>query len=154
MQAAPTNRAFRVRVISFLHRLVECLGAHMLPYLPDALSALMPPQTDRPDLVEVFTLVNQLITRYKAALQPLMASVRTCLKALPDRMQQSFQREWISVSSSAAQQFCKRVSETSCCRSSRRSSGECTSSCLRTGIGPVQRPSRRLRAAQVQPTPD
>lgn len=65
----------RARVISFLHRLVECLGPRLLPSLPNALSALMPAETDRADLLEVFNLVNQLITRYKAALEPLMASV-------------------------------------------------------------------------------
>lgn len=79
MQAAPHNRLFRARVISFLHRLVECLGPHLLPYLPGALSALMPQGMDRADLVEVFTLINQLITRYKAALEPLLASVRPSL---------------------------------------------------------------------------
>ena len=75
MQAAPNDRALRTRVISFLHRLVECLGPHLLPYLPDALSALMPPSTDRADLTDIILLLNQLMTRYKAALQPLLASV-------------------------------------------------------------------------------
>ncbi len=62
-------------MISFLHRLVECLGPHLLPQLPQVLTAVMPPDTDRTDLQDSFTLVHQLVTRYKAALRPLLLPV-------------------------------------------------------------------------------
>ena len=37
MQAFPTDRAVRGRFISLLHRMVECLGAVALPFLPASL---------------------------------------------------------------------------------------------------------------------
>ena len=55
--------------------MVECLGPHLLPYLPAALSTLMPTTSSVSDLADVLTLLTQFITRYKAALQPLLASV-------------------------------------------------------------------------------
>ena len=75
LQVAPSNRALRLRVISFLHRMVECLGQQFLPYCPDFLSALLQSTSDKIDLMDVFTLVLQLITRYKAAVHPLLLSV-------------------------------------------------------------------------------
>lgn len=75
LQGPANNRALRLRVISFLHRMVECLGPHFLPYLPDFLSALMQSTSDKTDLMDVFTLVHQFITRYKAAFHPLLLSV-------------------------------------------------------------------------------
>ena len=78
MQVAPGNRAIRSRVISFLHRMVECLGPHLLPYLPPALSALLRPTSDASDLADVLSLLQQLVVRYKATLSPLLS------KALPE----------------------------------------------------------------------
>lgn len=75
MQAAPKNRALRLRVISFLHRLIECLGPHLLQRLPEVLSTVIPPQTDRNDLLDIFTLITQLITRYKIAAKSILAAV-------------------------------------------------------------------------------
>ena len=37
VQAFPTDRAVRGRFISLLHRMVECLGAVALPFLPASL---------------------------------------------------------------------------------------------------------------------
>lgn len=75
LQAFPEDRALRLRVISFLHRLIECLGSHLLPRLPEVLSTVIPPMTDKNDLLDIFTLLNQLVTRYKSAAKPLLNAV-------------------------------------------------------------------------------
>ena len=75
MQVLPENRVLRTRMISFLHRLVECLGDRLLPYLPSALSALLPLTADASTVSDVCALLSQLAIRYKAALAPLLAEV-------------------------------------------------------------------------------
>ncbi|CAL8470725.1 g10267 [Coccomyxa elongata] len=74
-QVVPGNKVLRGRVISFLHRLVECLGDRLLPFLPAALAALLPVTADAADVSDVHALLSQLAMRYKAALQPLLAKV-------------------------------------------------------------------------------
>lgn len=76
MQVLPENRVLRARMISFLHRLVECLGDRLLPSLPAALSALLPLTADAATVSDVCALLSQLAIRYKAALAPLLAEVR------------------------------------------------------------------------------
>lgn len=44
--AAPANKPLRARFISFVHRMVECLGPALLPYLPPALEVLLSTQAD------------------------------------------------------------------------------------------------------------
>lgn len=75
LQVVPGNKVLRGRVISFLHRLVECLGDRLLPFLPAALAALLPVTADASDVNDVHALLSQLAMRYKAALQPLLAKV-------------------------------------------------------------------------------
>ena len=75
LQVLPENRVLRARMISFLHRLVECLGDRLLPYLPAALSALLPMTADASTVSDVCALLSQLAIRYKAALAPLLAKV-------------------------------------------------------------------------------
>ncbi len=65
----------RGRVISFLHRLVECLGDRLLPYLPQALAALLPVTANAADVADVSALLSQLAIRYKTALAPLLTKV-------------------------------------------------------------------------------
>jgi exportin-T len=74
-QVVPSSKVLRGRVISFLHRLVECLGDRLLPFLPAALAALLPVTADATDVSDVHALLSQLAMRYKAALQPLLAKV-------------------------------------------------------------------------------
>ena len=76
-QVLPESKALRGRVISFLHRLVECLGERLLPFLPAALSALLPVTADASDVTDVSALLSQFAQRYKAALAPLLAKART-----------------------------------------------------------------------------
>jgi hypothetical protein len=77
LKVLPGSKLLRGRVISFLHRLVECLGDRLLPFLPSALSALLPVTADAADVSDVSALLSQLAIRYKAALGPLLAKV-TC----------------------------------------------------------------------------
>ena len=75
MQVDPEDRGLRARVISLLHRLVECLGPAALPALPGGLRALLPPKANATALSDVLALLHQLAVRYKAALEPLLAEV-------------------------------------------------------------------------------
>lgn len=71
-QALPGNKLVRSRFISFLHRMVELLQQHALPYLPPALQVLMHTQADAPDMTDVLSLLVQLLSRYKEQLQGLL----------------------------------------------------------------------------------
>ncbi|MEW5306130.1 MAG: hypothetical protein WDW36_008620 [Sanguina aurantia] len=71
----PSSRMLRVRFISLLHRLVECLGLSLLPCLPPALEVLLQTQVDCTDMADVLSLMNQLLQRYKDALQPLLEAI-------------------------------------------------------------------------------
>lgn len=48
----------------------------MLPYLPTALQVLMHVSADCQDMCDVLALLNQLMLRFKAALQDLLKEVR------------------------------------------------------------------------------
>ena len=76
VQAVPGDKALRTRVLSFLHRMVESLGPHLLPMLPSAVRSLLPADSQAPALTDVLALLHQLAVRYKAALEPLMSEVR------------------------------------------------------------------------------
>ena len=78
-QAVPGDKALRTRVLSFLHRMVESLGPHLLPSLPSAVRSLLPADAQAPALTDVLALLHQLAVRYKAALEPLMSEVRLAL---------------------------------------------------------------------------
>ena len=86
MQVLPENRVLRGRQISFLHRLVECLGERLLPYLPPALSALLPLTADASTVSDVCALLSQLALKYKAALVPLLAEASIFTHLLPGNL--------------------------------------------------------------------
>lgn len=71
----PSNKPLRARFISFLHRMVESLGSSVLPYLPPSLEVLLHSGADAQDLQDVLALLNQLMTRFKGGLLPLMKEV-------------------------------------------------------------------------------
>ncbi|KAK9827309.1 hypothetical protein WJX81_002974 [Elliptochloris bilobata] len=73
--ALPGNRVLRGRVISFLHRMVECLGERLLGTLPAALAALLPAAADAGEVSDVAALLQQLATRFRAVLLPLLVKV-------------------------------------------------------------------------------
>ena len=77
-QAVPDQKALRARVISFLHRMVECLGERLLPCLAPALAALLPPAAYASEVADVVALLSQLALRYKASVLPLMAQACAC----------------------------------------------------------------------------
>jgi hypothetical protein len=50
----------------------------MLPYLPTALQVLMHVTADCQDMCDVVALLNQLMLRFKTALQDLLKEVMSC----------------------------------------------------------------------------
>ncbi len=54
---------------------MECLANRMLPYLPTALQVLMHVTADCQDMCDVVALLNQLMLRFKTALQDLLKEV-------------------------------------------------------------------------------
>ena len=56
---------------------VEVLGSSLMGYLGPALEALLQPAADAQDVCEVIILLNQLMIRFKDALQPLLLEVST-----------------------------------------------------------------------------
>ena len=80
-KALPCHRQLRARFIALLHRLVECLMAHILPYLPAALEALMHSQVDAAGMVDVLNLLVQLVLRFKEGLAGLMEALLPPLAA-------------------------------------------------------------------------
>jgi exportin-T len=58
----------------FLHRMVVCLGTDLLPYIPIAVSHLLKDCGLR-DLQEFIPLINQLILKFKAEIQPFVSQI-------------------------------------------------------------------------------
>lgn len=86
-ERVPRNKMLRARFISYLHRMVECLGAQVQPFLPQALAALLPRDCDIVDVTTALRLLNQLIAKFPqglvAMLQELVPSVVVkCVHAL------------------------------------------------------------------------
>lgn len=86
-ERVPRNKMLRARFISYLHRMVECLGAQVHPFLPQALAALLPRDCDTVDVTTALRLLNQLIAKFPqdlvAMLQELVPSVVVkCVPAL------------------------------------------------------------------------
>lgn len=71
VRAIYPNRPLRARVISFVHRMVECLGAAVLPHLPPLLLILLGPASECPDVCEALQLLVQLAGRFKEDLGAL-----------------------------------------------------------------------------------
>jgi len=82
-QKLPRHKLLRARFISFLHRMVETLGPGVVPFLPTVLEALLYTNADVLDILDVLALLNQLMTKFKGALTPLIAEVLpTCIGAV------------------------------------------------------------------------
>ncbi|KAG1677608.1 hypothetical protein FOA52_010389 [Chlamydomonas sp. UWO 241] len=80
-RAYPSNKLLRSRFISSVHRLVECLGPTLLPFLPAALEVLVLTQEDAADLTEVLVLTNQLLLKFKDAMLSLLQGLLPLLVA-------------------------------------------------------------------------
>ena len=85
LKVFPTHRLLRSRFVTSVHRLVEGLGAAMLPHLPLALETLISliivsPSPSSPilspnaisDLIEVIALTNQLVIKFKEGIVSLL----------------------------------------------------------------------------------
>ena len=57
------HNGLRTQVIFLFHRMVACLGEHLVPYLPTTLPPLISTTTAK-NAVETFQLVNQLLSKY------------------------------------------------------------------------------------------
>lgn len=81
-QTLPRNKVLRKRFIAYLHRMVECLETDILPFLPQALAALLHSQCDASDMVDAMRLVNQLLAAFPSDVDD---HLRTLLPALVAR---------------------------------------------------------------------
>jgi hypothetical protein len=68
-QQLPRNKILRVRFLSYLHRMVECLGSCMVPFLPRAFDALLHDQCDAGDIGDVVRLVLQLLAAFPSQIE-------------------------------------------------------------------------------------
>ncbi|EFJ23763.1 hypothetical protein SELMODRAFT_174640 [Selaginella moellendorffii] len=72
--AYPRVDALRSKVISFLHRMVDILGSSVFPILPTAIRQLLL-QSESKDLVEFIQLLNQLINKFKSAMNTIIQEI-------------------------------------------------------------------------------
>eukprot|EP00118_Oscarella_pearsei_P000252 m.4515 g.4515 ORF g.4515 m.4515 type:complete len:847 (+) comp10890_c0_seq1:178-2718(+) len=61
-------------VRQLLHRMIVCLGEDILPFIPLAVSHLLKDCGQR-DLQEFIPLINQIISRFKAQVQPIVGEI-------------------------------------------------------------------------------
>ena len=83
-QTLPRNKLLRSRFISYLHRMVECLGEDSLHFLPPALLALLHAECDAADVADVLRLVIQLMTKFRGQLADLLQQLLPALIARYD----------------------------------------------------------------------
>ncbi|GMH03809.1 hypothetical protein Nepgr_005648 [Nepenthes gracilis] len=72
----------RSKVTSFIHRMVETLGASVFPYLPRALEQLLA-ESEPKEMVDFLVLLNQLICKFKASVHEILEEV---FPAIADRV--------------------------------------------------------------------
>ncbi|GAQ89651.1 tRNA exportin [Klebsormidium nitens] len=80
LQRLPKNKSLRSRVISFVHRMVECLGTNIFPLLPAAIQQLLV-DCEAKDMMEFIQLANQLMAKFKAAVSPLLVELLPAIVA-------------------------------------------------------------------------
>jgi hypothetical protein len=68
----PKNKLLRARFISYLHRMVECLGSQLLPMLPQTLSALLHRDCDVWDMCSTLRVVYQLTVKFPTGISDLL----------------------------------------------------------------------------------
>ena len=67
VKAFSTVKAFRIKFLAYIHRLVECLGDAIVPHLPAVFWALDHPQMDASDFKDILVLVNQIVVRFSTS---------------------------------------------------------------------------------------
>ncbi|XP_031497601.1 exportin-T [Nymphaea colorata] len=70
----PKNEQLRTKVTSFVHRMVDTLGACIFPYLPRALEQLLV-DSETKEMVGFLVLINQLILKFKTAMGSIMEEI-------------------------------------------------------------------------------
>lgn len=70
----PKIESLRYKVTSFVHRMVDTLGASVFPYLPKALEQLLA-ESEPKELVNFLVLLNQLICKFRSAVKDIMEEV-------------------------------------------------------------------------------
>lgn len=70
----PKIETLRSKVTSFIHRMVDTLGASVFPYLPKALEQLLA-ESEPKELLGFMLLLNQLICKFNAAVGDIMDEV-------------------------------------------------------------------------------
>ncbi|GJP29651.1 hypothetical protein CLOM_g19286 [Closterium sp. NIES-68] len=71
LHALPRSRPTRTKVISFLHRMADCLGPHVIPFLPQALPLLLAHCEPR-DMVECLQLLSLLTAKHRSHMAPIV----------------------------------------------------------------------------------
>ncbi|PON35693.1 Coatomer beta subunit [Parasponia andersonii] len=70
----PKIEPLRSRVTSFIHRMVETLGASVFPYLPKALEQLLS-ESEPKEMVGLLLLLNQLICKFSTLVHDILDEV-------------------------------------------------------------------------------
>ncbi|KAB1218353.1 Exportin-T [Morella rubra] len=70
----PKIEPLRSKVTSFIHRMVETLGASVFPYLPKALEQLLA-ESEPKELVSFLVLLNQLICKFNTLFHDILEEV-------------------------------------------------------------------------------
>ncbi|KAL5579569.1 hypothetical protein UlMin_012011 [Ulmus minor] len=70
----PKIEALRSRVTSFVHRMVETLGASVFPYLPKALEQMLL-ESEPKEMVGLLVLLNQLICKFNTLFHDILDEV-------------------------------------------------------------------------------
>ncbi|XP_019198752.1 PREDICTED: exportin-T-like [Ipomoea nil] len=70
----PKVESLRCKVTSFVHRMVETLGASVFPYLPKALELLLV-ESEPKEVVGFLVLLNQLICKFNTAVGDILEEV-------------------------------------------------------------------------------
>ncbi|XWS20068.1 hypothetical protein CRYUN_Cryun31cG0069800 [Craigia yunnanensis] len=70
----PKVEPLRTKVLSFIHRMVETLGAFVFPYLPKALEQLLA-ESEPKEMVGFLLLLNQLICKFSTLVHDILEEV-------------------------------------------------------------------------------
>ncbi|KDP40694.1 hypothetical protein JCGZ_24693 [Jatropha curcas] len=70
----PKVEPLRIKVTSFIHRMVDTLGASVFPYLPKALEQLLA-ECEPKEMVSFLVLLNQLICKFNTSVRDIVDEV-------------------------------------------------------------------------------
>jgi len=76
LQAYPGSKHLRLKFLAYVHRLVECLGANMIPNLSPLLWSLQQTGNDAGDFKDVMVLLNQMVLKFSS--EGLVSIIEVC----------------------------------------------------------------------------